>query len=371
LARQLLILAEPRAATVFRRAGYKQYQQENNLIRKLSIALALALATAAQPALSDSVEDFYSGRTVTAVIPSSSGGSFDAYMRLMADHLGKFIPGNPNIVPQNMPGGGGVKALNYVYNVAPKDGTYLGMPIHTTLTFGLLNPKRVKFEGPKFNWIGSMAGIHDIIGVWQTTGVKTVGDARTKVVNMGATGRGGNTFLDPVMANNLLGTKFKVIAGYPGASEINLAIERGELGGRASSWEGLISKKPDWFADKKFVTLVQIGPDKVPELGDVPSFKEVLQNPDDEVIVDVLSVGLTLGRALFTTPGTPPERVAALRAAFEKMVKDPAYLADAKKYRMSVHDPKPGAQIQDIVSKTYQLPKAVLAKAKEALTPKK
>ena len=340
------------------------------LLTAAGLASLLALANFADAA-ADAVADFYKGKRVTFVVGYSPGGGYDTYTRLLANHYGKHIPGNPEIIVTNMPGGGSLKAANYTYNVAPKDGTYLGMPIHTTLTFGLLNPKRVKFDGPDFNWIGSMAGIHDVIGVWHKTGVTTIADAREKVVNMGATGRGGNTFLDPVMANNLLGTKFKVIAGYPGASEINLAIERGELGGRASSWEGLVSKKPDWFADKKFVTLVQIGPDKVPSLGNVPSFKEVLQNPDDEVVVDVLSVGLTLGRALFTTPGTPPERVAALRAAFEKMVKDPAYLADAKKYRMAVHDPKPGAQIQDIVAKTYQLPPAIIAKAKEALTPKK
>lgn len=339
------------------------------LIRKLSFVLSVSALAAgvALPAAADSVEDFYAGKQLTAVVPSSAGGSFDSYLRLMADHLGKFIPGNPTIIVQNMPGGGGVKSLNYIYNVAPKDGTYFGMPIHTTLTFGLLNPEKVKFEGPKFNWIGSMAGIHDVIGVWHTSSVKNVEDARKTVVPMGATGRGGNTYLDIVMANNLLGTKFKVILGYPGAAEINVAIERGELAGRASSWEGLTAQQPDWFVGPKFIPIIQIGGDKIAELPNVPNFRDLIENEEDKAALDVLSVGLSLGRALFTTPGVPEERVAALRAAFDKMVVDKDYLADAKSRSMTAHDPKKGAVIQEIVAKAYAIPAKVVDRAKAAL----
>jgi len=341
-----------------------------NLKSSLFLSAAVLAAAASHPAAADPAEEFYTGRQITAVVPSSAGGSFDQYMRLMADHLGKHLPGKPNIIVQNMPGGGGVKSLNYLYNVAPKDGAWLGIPIHTTITFGLLNPEKVKFLGPDFNWMGSMAGIHDVIGVWHTTGVKSVEDARRIVVPMGATGRGGNTFLDPVMANNLLGTRFKVISGYPGAAEINLAIERGELGGRASSWEGLAATQPQWISDKTFVPIVQLGGTKIPELPDVPNFKALLPNPDDAVVVDVLSVGLTLGRAVFTSPGVPADRVAALRKAFDAMTVDKDYLADAAKRHMTAHDPLPGAKLQEIVAATYRTPAKVLARAKDALTPK-
>lgn len=342
------------------------------MIRKLSIALSVSIlaATVALPAAAESVEEFYSGRQLTAVVPSSSGGSFDSYLRLMADHLGRFIPGNPKIIVQNMPGGGGVKSLNYLYAVAPKDGTYFGMPIHTTLTFGLLEPDKVRFEGPEFNWIGSMAGINDVIGVWHTSSVKSVEDARNTAVPMGATGRGGNTFVDPTIANNLLGTKFKVITGYPGANEINLAIERGELMGRASSWEGLVAQQPEWIQDKKFVSIIHIGSSRIPELAGVPNFSDLLADPDDKAVLDALTVGLTLGRALFTTPGVPADRVAALRKAFDEMVVDKDYLAEAARRGMTAHDPKPGADIQSIVAKTYKLSPAIIARAKDALTPR-
>ena len=343
------------------------------MIRRSSFVLSVSLliAAVAAPVSAERPEEFYKGRQLTAVVPSSSGGSFDQYMRLMAEHLGRFIPGKPTIIVQNMPGGGGVKSLNYLYNAAPKDGSFFGMPIHTTLTFGLLNPEKVKFDGPGFNWIGSMAGINDVIGVWHTSSVKNVDDARKTVVPMGATGRGGNTFLDPVMANNLLGTRFKVITGYPGAAEINVAIERGELMGRASSWEGLSATQPDWISGRKFVSLIDIGPSKIAELEGVPRFADLLTDPGDKVVLELLSVGLTLGRALFTTPGVPPERVAVLRKAFDAMVVDGAYLADAKARAMTAHDPKPGAELQGIVAETYKAPKAVIARAKDALTPKK
>ncbi len=343
---------------------------ERILSARLSFLVSVSLlgAVAAQPACADTAEAFYTGKQLIAAVPSSAGGSFDQYMRLMAEHLGNFLPGKPKIIVQNMPGGGGVKLMNYFANVAPKDGSYIGIPVHTTITFGLLNPSKVKFLGPDLHWIGSLAGIHDVIGVWHTSPVKSIADARKTAVPMGATGRGGNTYLDIVMANNLLGTRFKVISGYPGAAEINLAIERGELGGRASSWEGLAATQPEWLSEKKFVPIAQLGGTPIRGLDHVPNFVTLLSNPADRDVVDVLLIGLSMGRAIFTTPGVPAERVAALRTAFDKMVLDGAYLADAEKRRLTAHDPLPGKTLQAIIDKVYKTPPAVIDRAKKALT---
>ena len=339
----------------------------SRLISILCAATAMAVA-AALPARADSVADFYKGRQIDYNLATSTGGSWDVYLRTLSPYLGKYIPGNPKVVIQYMPGAGGVKALNYMYNAAPKDGSYIGTPLATALLYAVLNPDKVKFLAPKFNWIGSMARIQDVISLWAQGSVKTIEDARKQEVKVGATGRSSNSFLDIAMANNLLGTKFKPVLGYKGGAELDLAIERGEVQGRANTWDGWAAAKPQWLAGRKIVHLVQLGSSKLAEIGDVPLFGDLVKDPKDKQVVDFLSVGLAVGRSIYMPPGTPPERVAALRQAFEKSMKDPAYVKEAQSRTLSTGDWKSGAEIQSVIDRTFNSPPDIVARAKAALT---
>lgn len=335
----------------------------------MTACAAAAIAVAATlPAQADSVTDFFKGKQIEYNLATSTGGSWDVYLRTLSPYLGKHIPGNPKVVIQYMPGAGGVKALNYMYNAAPKDGSFIGTPLATALLYAVLNPEKVKFSAPKFNWIGSMARIQDVISVWATSPIKTIEDARKQEVKVGATGRSSNSFLDVAMANNLLGTKFKPVLGYKGGAEIDLAIERGEVQGRANTWDGWAAAKPQWLAEKKIVHLVQLGSSKLPEIGDVPLFGDLVKGEKEKKVVDFLSVGLAVGRSIYTPPGVPPERVAALRQAFEKAMKDPGYIKDAAARKVSTGDWKSGAEIQTIIDRTFNSPPDIVAAAKAALT---
>lgn len=329
----------------------------------------IIVSMAASPASAQSAEEFYKGNQLTYNLATSSGGSWALYGRVLAKHLQKHIPGNPNIVAQYMPGAGGVKAANYMFNAAPKTGTFMGTPLSTSLLYAAMNPDKVKFDAPRFEWIGSLARIQDVISVWHTVPIHSIEDARKREVTMGATGRGSNSFLDIAMANNLLGTRFKVVLGYKGGAALSNAMERGETEGRSNTWDGFYAAKPDWIEEKKVRHLVQIGPSKLPIIGDdVPLFSDLLTDPKDKAVADFLAVGLNVGRTIYMPPGTPRYIVDALRDAFDRTMKDPAYIADAKKRRMDTTTPKTGAQVAAIIEKTFSSPKDVLDRAREALT---
>jgi len=334
------------------------------------VILAGALAVlSAVPAHADPAADFFKGKKITYNLATSSGGSWAIYGRVLAQHLSKHIPGNPTIVAQYMPGAGGVKAANYMFNAAPQDGSFMGTPLSTSLLYAAMNPTKVKFKAPNFNWIGSMARIQDVISVWHTVPVKSIEDARKRVVTVGATGRGSNSFLDIAMANNLLGTKFKVILGYKGGAALSNAMERGETEGRSNTWDGFAAAKPDWIAKKMIVNLVQIGPSKLPAIGDdVPLFSDLVTNAKDKQVADFLAVGLNVGRTIYMPPGAPRQAVAALRSAFDATVRDPAYIADAKKRRMDTTTTKSGAEVAEIINAAFSSPPDVLDRARKALS---
>jgi len=217
--------------------------------------------------------------------------------------------------------------------------------------------------------VGSMARIQDVISVWHTVPVKTIEDARKRVTVMGATGRGSNSFLDIAMANNLLGTKFKIVLGYKGGAALSNAMENGETEGRSNTWDGFAAAKPDWIRDKKIINLLQIGPSKLPAIGDdVPLFSDLVTDPKDKAVADFLAVGLNVGRTLYMPPGVPKLLVDALRKSFDATMKDPAYIADGKKRRMDTTTPKTGAEVAAIIDKAFSSPPDVLARARKALT---
>ncbi len=331
-----------------------------------SIATALTLA-ALVPASAQSVADFYRGKTITYNLAVPDGASWGLYARTFIEHLRKHVPGNPNIILQVMPGGGGVAAGNHIFNVAVKDGTVIGTPLSTAMVFAATDPGQVQYDPRKYSWIGSMAVVQDVITVWHTAPAKTLDDAKRIELIMGATGKGSNSFQDVALANNLLGTKFKPVRGYKGGAEINIAIERGEVHGRSTTWESWPGSHPNWLREKKLIHLVQLGPRKLPEIGDeVPLFRDLVSG-EQQQIVDFIGVSLAMGRAVYAPPGIPKDRLEALRLAFLATMKDPAYIAQAKKLKLDTDTWQTGEAVERIVNDAFSLSPALIQKAKAAI----
>jgi tripartite-type tricarboxylate transporter receptor subunit TctC len=304
-----------------------------------------------------SVEDFYKGKTISMVIGYSPGGGYDTYARLVARYMGEHIPGKPQIVPRNMPGGSSRTAAAYIYNVAPKDGTVLGTADQSLALAQALGEK-LQFDVTKFIFIGNPSAENNTTVTWHTSGVATIDDARRTEVPVGATG-GSTSSQYPKAMNAILGTKFKIITGYPGGNDINLAMERGEVSGRGSnSWASWKGTRPDWLRDKKINILVQIGLTKAPDLQDVPLLADLAEKPEDKAVLRLLSAPSAIGRPIFTTPGVPEDRVKALRAAFDQTIRDPGFLAEAQKAGLEL-DPVSGSELQKIVEEIAATPKEV------------
>ena len=329
--------------------------------RGLALAgLAALLSLAAlQPAYSQqAVEDFYRGKQLDMVIGYSPGGTYDLYARLVARFLGNYIPGKPVIVPRNMPGAGSRVATKWVYAIAPKDGTVLATSDQSLSVEQAMGDKQLDVDTTKLVYIGNPNADNNTTVTWYTSGIKTIDDAKKKQVVMGATG-GSTSSQYPKAMNALIGTKFKIIIGYPGGNEINLAMEKGEVDGRGSNaWGSWKATRPDWLRDKKINILVQIGLSKAPDLPDVPLLIDLARNDEDRALLKLLSASSTIGRPVFTTPGAPAERVQALRDAFDRMVKDPAFLAETEKEHFDIN-PVSGAEMQKIVADIVATPKPI------------
>jgi tripartite-type tricarboxylate transporter receptor subunit TctC len=337
------------------------------MLTRVTAATVLALVTMTA-ANAQSVADFYRGKTITYNLAVPDGASWGLYARTFIEHLRKHVPGNPNIILQVMPGGGGVAAGNHIFNVATKDGTVIGTPLSTAMVFAATDPKEVMYDPRKYSWIGSMAVVQDVITVWHTAPAKTLDDAKRIELIMGATGKGSNSFQDIALANNLLGTKFKPVRGYKGGAEINIAIERGEVHGRSTTWESWPGSHPDWLAQKKLIHLVQLGPRKLAEIGDeVPLFRDLVAEGEPRSIVDFVGVSLAMGRAVYAPPGIPKDRLEALRIAFVATMKDPAYIAQARKLMLDADTWQTGEVVERIVNEAFSLSPALIQKAKAAM----
>lgn len=334
---------------------------------RLAILALVALTVAADPARGDNVGDFYKGRTINYFLATTAGGSWDVYLRVLINHWVKHIPGNPAIVVQYQPGGGGVKTLEYMDGIAAKDGTAIATPLPTSLLYSALNPRSVSYQPQRFQWIGNMARTQDVISVWHTVPIKTIAAAREAVATMGVTGPGSNTFFDIAMANSLLGTKFKMVQGYRGSVELDLAMERRETDGRANTWDGWAAAKPDWLANKWVVHLVQIGLSRLPEIGDVPLFVDLVKNPGDRQVAEFLSGAIALGRTIFAPPGVPAERIAALRRAFDATMTDPAYLEECKARNLSTGEWMTGRQMEGLMDRMFASPPELIERAKATI----
>ena len=318
----------------------------------------LSLACASRSARADAVETFYRGKTINLYISSSPGNGYDIYGRLVARFLSDHIPGKPAIVPINMAGAEGRVAATYVYNAVAKDGLSLVALNRSVALDQVMNGASPQFDIARFNWIGDPDSDNSTLATWYTSGVKTIDDARHKEVTIGATGI-GNSAIFPTVMNALLGTRFKIIRGYPGGSEVDLAMEKGEVGGRGdNAWGSWKSAHPDWLRDHKISLIMQVGLKAAPDLPDVPLLVDLAGNADDHALLALLSAPEALGHPIATSPGVPPERVAALRAAFDATIDDPAFQATAKQQKRAINATA-GRDLETIVGDILSAPKPV------------
>jgi tripartite-type tricarboxylate transporter receptor subunit TctC len=344
----------------------------------LEIATMLRMATAAAlisaltgPAAADAVADFYKGRQIRFIIRAGVGGTYDLYARLLGRHMGAHIPGNPTILPVNMSGAGGIKTAMYVADVAPRDGTIL-----TIVSQGLaadqglgLNPS-LQADLRDFNWVGNLSSAGQVVVTWHTSPTRTLADAMARQTVMGVTGAGSITVQLGAVLNNVIGTKFKLVVGYPDGNDVNLAMERGAVEGRCSSpWPSYLAATPHYVLDKLITPIVQVGLKKEPDLPDVPLLRELARTPQERQVLDFMSLAVAIGRPIATTPGVPADRVAALRNAFDETLRDPAFIADAEKQRLEIRA-MAGGQLADLVGRVIETPAELRERVKLAIQPR-
>ena len=319
-----------------------------------------ASANAQTPSEATPVETFYAGRQVKMIVGTGPGGGYDVYGRLIARHIGRHIPGKPNVVVVNMPGASSMTAANYLANIAPKDGTELLMIVQALPMVQVSGAPTVRFDLGKFNWIGNMSDSANVLIAWRTSGVSTMDDARSKQLLVGSTTPGSIGGIYPVLMNHVLGTKLKIINGYESGDAIDLAMERGEIQGRAGiGWAGLKAARASWLKENKIAVIVQTGLQKEPDLPDVPLMTDLARNDTERQVLNFYSSLVALGRAIATGPGAPPARVAALRKAFDESLADPLLIADADKSGLEVRGLN-GEKLQKVVETMVATPKELL-----------
>lgn len=331
----------------------------------VAVALSTLLAATTTPVGADVVADFYRGKNVNLVIPTSAGGEYDLHGRMIARFIGRHIPGNPTLVPQNMAGGGGLVATNYVYNVSPKDGTALLVVNKSLPAAQAVGEPALKADMGKFTYIGTLAPSSETMAVWHTTGVKSVVDARRTEVIIGTTGTDNITYMFPRLMNELLGTRFKLITGYRGGNEVNVAMERGEVGGRQNAWTSWKSTKPHWLKNKDIIIIAQGGP-SAKDLPGIPNVEDLAKGDDDKRVFRLLMEGARFGRAILAPPGVPPERAQALRVAFDATMKDAEFLAACRDAKVEP-EPIAGVELQKVVNNILSTPPAVAQRTKALL----
>jgi len=331
------------------------------------VAVALLLGRAADSTAADPIADFYKGRSIAWILSAGAGGGYASYAQAFAPYFSAHIPGNPNIIIQNMPGGGGIRAMLYLQSVAPKDGTTLGL-VHSSVPFApLYGIKAASFDPRTMNWIGSIDASTGICVAWHTSGIATWQDLIDKPFVVGGTGAGSQMETMPEMLNKLFGTKIKVISGYKGGNDIYLAMERGEIQGRCGGLISSISStRPDWFPQKKVNVPIQIASTRNPLFADVPTVMELARDERTRQILRLTLAPLDMDRPILAPPGVPPERVAALRDAFHAAMNDPAFIAEAEKDHLEIREIS-GASVAHTLEEAFAMPADITKAAKEAM----
>lgn len=304
--------------------------------------------------------DFYQGKTINIVVGFTPGGTYDQMARFYARHLPRFLPGKPNVVVQNMPGAGSLIAATHLFNAAPRDGTALGVLGGGTVWEAALGNPRAKYDPRQFNWLVGKSRDNITCLVWHTSPIKTIQDVIGRETSVGATGPGSRTLSFPRALNELVGTKFKIVSGYPGGNEITLALEKGEVDGYCGWALGSLKQRAmNWYTEKKVRFLVQFAPQSDSELKDVPLAVDLAKTDEARQIMEFLTSDATLAWTTLTTPGVPADRVALLRTALAQILKDKDALAEADREKLEI-DPVSGEELQSLVDKLYATPAATL-----------
>jgi tripartite-type tricarboxylate transporter receptor subunit TctC len=345
-------------------------KREGAMMRLGSLVLLGALASplALSPASAQTVEQFYKDKTITLLVGSGSGGSYEIYARALARHMSRHIPGNPAIIVKIGGGGGGGLATSIqLHHSVPKDGTVIGMTQQTNIVSQLIEPAVAgKYDVAQWHWIGLMAPVRNMLAVWHTAPAQTIEEAKLKEVVIGATGRASPTFVVPQVMNEILGTKFKIVLGYKGVQDLNLAMERGEIQGRGASWISVVTQAPAYIAEKKLKALVVEGLTPEPSIPDVPLMVSFAKTDRERDALRLMAAAAEFGRAVFAPPGTPADRVEALRRAFDATVKDQAFLEEAKKAKLVI-EPQTGAALVRIARQVIASSPDAIAYARQLM----
>ncbi len=326
--------------------------------------LALGLVALAAPCVAQPVEPF---RPITIYVAGTAGGGIDLYARWLARHLGRHVPGNPAVNVQVMPGAGGIRAASFLNDTAPKDGSALATFSGGPLLEPLIGARDRGYDASRFAWIGAISRDVSMCIAWKDGPFRTIDDAKKREMILAGTGAGSDTDTYPVLLNEVLGTKFRVITGYLGSKESFMAIESGEANGRCGmTWSALKAAKPDWLRDGKLSYLLQLGSEKIPELGDTPLAGDLVGKQDDRQMLDLLTTGTNFGRNFAAPPGAPAARVEILRHAFDETMKDPAFVAEGAQMQADIQ-PRSGADLQALMTKVYATPKPVVERLRALL----
>lgn len=327
----------------------------------IAVPAALAAALASPPAAAD----LFSGQTITIVISQGPGGGYARDAQLLTRHMARHIPGQPKMILQFMPGAAGVTSANYVYNVAQKDGTVWGMPPYALAQIQVLRGK-VKYDAAKFAYVGRMADVNGVLMVSAKAPATTIEALRKTEIVIASGGRSGQSYINPALMGHVLGLKLKIVTGYPGSAEMDLAIERGEAHGRVGNWSNYKNEKAHLLKEKKIIPLIEVGLQKTPEFPDVPLLSDLARTPEEKAILEFMASSSAVGRVFVLPPDVPSEKVTVIRRAFDATMKDPAFLADAKRTDTDIA-PLTGEQVQQIVAKAMALPKPLVDRARAAI----
>jgi tripartite-type tricarboxylate transporter receptor subunit TctC len=341
------------------------------VFRRVSLVAAsfAAIVSADNSVSAQTPEEFYKGKSIDLVIGYPPGGSNDTWGRILARHIGKHVPGKPNVVPKNMPGAGSFLAVNQVFNVLPKDGTIIGIGAPTMALDEKLGSQGVRFKTAELNWLGRVDSLINMVFMWKTSPVKTFADAQKTEATLSGTGAGSTVSIYPTVMNNVFATKFKLVMGYRGSNEAMLAVERGEVEGHSTSWTALKVAHPDWIRDKSVNLLVQFSIKRHVELPDLPTAVDLARNDEERQVLSAIMNAAEVGTAFFTTPGVPADRLAALRRAFDATMKDADFLAEVEKIRLGV-SPITGEELQKLVAEVSNLSPDLLEKVRTAYASK-
>jgi len=303
-------------------------------------------------------------------VGSSTGGGYDTMTRAIARFIGKHVPGNPTVVVRNMPGAGGITAMNYIYNAAERDGTVLALVQNNTPLEPLFGTKQARYDATRLNWLGTPSFEVAMVLLWHTVPVNSLADLKSRETQMGASGANSTPAFYVRLLNATLGTRMKLVNGYPGQNDALLAMERGELDGYPSVFQSaLTSTRPTWLPAKLAKAIVQYGPERLAELGNVPFAPDLLTNEDDKLLMQAGFAPLSLGRPLVMPPEAPPDRIGAMRKALADTFADPEFLAEGERMGLAVNAPRTGAQLQDVIARAYQSPPRIIERLQKLNNP--